>query len=460
MLVLADPFSARIFFSSGIVSRLHRALGRRLETVSADRAFDYRNWTDEAEISGLMVEEDLLESYTPNLWRRVHARIDQYLDTRIGVYPLAIRFNLQHGFHLERMRPGHSNWFLDNSRVGPLPQWDCLYRMMLWWLFSRLRYIDPAISRLFRDGVDVLLLSNLQRPSMYRYLVAARKYNVPVVSYISSWDHLVGKGVVYPYSQRCIVQNGQMKDELIRLHGISAERVTVTGWPQTDVFAQRRSRQDFDSLLKFFNLPADGRPCVLVTGNTETNAPYEPRFLERLVQWWCETGSDQRFSLIFRPHPKDTNWQQRFASLAGIPNLYIQPPSYTDMDVLALMLQHVDCVVTNAGTVLLDSLVNDRPVICVLYDEGAPKNEQYARKNVIGEHYRELVGSGAFYRAESFEEVARAIEQCLAWPDEHAEARRLVAKKVVGVVDGEAAERVVQAMLSEIQMLITVRDNE
>ena len=40
-----------------------------------------------------------------------------------------------------------------------------------------------------------------------------------------------------------------------------------------------------------------------------------------------------------------------------------------------MLLQHADAVVANAGTILLDALVNDRPAVCVLYDEGAPAGE-------------------------------------------------------------------------------------
>ena len=83
---------------------------------------------------------------------------------------------------------------------------------------------------------------------------------------------------------------------------------------------------------------------------------------------------------------------------------------------LAVMLQHGACVVSNAGTILLDALVNDRPAVCVLYDEGAPPGETWAAKNVLGVHYRELMSSTAFYRAATFDEVTAAIERALAQP--------------------------------------------
>ena len=105
-------------------------------------------------------------------------------------------------------------------------------------------------------------------------------------------------------------------------------------------------------------------------------------------------------------------------------------------------------MVANAGTILLDALVNDRPAVCVLYDEGAPPGESYAMKNVIGEHYRELASSSAFYRAETFEEVVEGIEHALEDPEELADERRRVARRVVGEVDGRAGERVVDAIVT------------
>ena len=90
---------------------------------------------------------------------------------------------------------------------------------------------------------------------------------------------------------------------------------------------------------------------------------------------------------------------------SSVPGAAVQEPSYTDLETLATLLQHVDCVVANAGTILLDSLVNDRPAVCVLYDEGAPEGERHAELNVTGAHYEELTRSAAFYRAERFEEV-------------------------------------------------------
>jgi CDP-glycerol glycerophosphotransferase (TagB/SpsB family) len=292
---------------------------------------------------------------------------------------------------------------------------------------------------------SALVLSNVQPQAAVPYLVAARRQRLPVVAHIASWDHTVGKGVISPYCDLYIVQNAVMEDDLRRYHGIAPDRVVVTGWPQTDVFQRPRLRSEYESLLRRYGLdPA--RPLVLVMGNTPTNAPYEDRFVGRLVSWWEETARD-RFQLLFRPHPRDRQWRERFGAASGHPGVFVQEASYTDLEELTILLQHGDVVVANAGTILLDALVNDRPVVCVLYDEGAPPGESWAAKNVIGEHYKELAASGAFYPAEDFDEVVAGVDRALANPDELSEARRRAVDEVVGEVDGRAAERVVDAIV-------------
>jgi CDP-glycerol glycerophosphotransferase (TagB/SpsB family) len=237
-----------------------------------------------------------------------------------------------------------------------------------------------------------------------------------------------------------------MRSDLVRYHGIDAARIVVTGWPQTDVFHRKRPREEYEQLVRSLGLEPS-RPVVLVMGNTPTNAPYEKRFVERLVRWWEESGAASRFSLLFRPHPRDREWRERFAAAISREGVAVQEPSFTDLERLAILLEHGDCVVSNAGTILLDALVNDRPTVCVLYDEGAPPGESWALKNVSGEHYRQLMASDAFYRAERFEDVVTGIERGLAEPDELAQERARAAREVVGDVDGRAGERVVDAVV-------------
>ena len=66
---------------------------------------------------------------------------------------------------------------------------------------------------------------------------------------------------------------------------------------------------------------------------------------------------------------------------------------------------------------------------------------------MLGAHYRELMASTAFYRAQTFDEVVDSIERALAQPDELSAERRRVAREVVGELDGRAGERVCDAIV-------------
>jgi hypothetical protein len=448
--VLPDLLSIRVFFDTGIIDGLRARFGGAFRGVFLVPPTDAAPWVGRLGEDVPSVQGETLAESSGGPAERGARRVDSWLDRQIGYYPLAIRLNLRHGFHEERMHAGHPNWMLDSSREGWLPHWSALERGLERWFFSPRRHVPRRLLDAMRDDCAALVVANVQPLSVVPYLAAARRLDLPVVAYVASWDHTVGKGVISPHCRRYVVQNSVMEDDLRRYHGIDAGRIVVTGWPQTDVFSRERPRSEYETLLRAYGLDP-GRPLVLVMGNTPTNAPFEGRFVERLLAWW-ESGPRERFQLLFRPHPRDKEWLERFGAARAVAGVHVQEPSFTDLEELATLLQHAHAVVANAGTILLDALVNDRPAVCVLYDEGAPPGESWAAKNVVGKHYEELASSGAFYRAESFDEVVAGIERALADPGELAEARRAVVREVVGEVDGRAAERAVDAIVGALDL--------
>ena len=443
-LVLPDPFSTRLFFDTGIVEKLHARLGDRLELVVEDGA---AGWTARAPGVRTTTRDELV-SVPASPFERLWRRVDGWLDRRIGFYPLSLRHSLRHGFHRQRMRPGHSNWFLDPTLAGPLPRWRLLDGPMARWHYGRLRYLPRSLRDRARSERPAIVLANLQMHSVVPFVIAARRYGLPLVGHIASWDHTVGKGIVAPFAGRYVVQNEAMRSDLVRHHGIDGARVAVTGWPQTDVFHRPRPRSEFEAILEHLGLDPTRR-VVMVMGNTPTNAPYEANFVDRLVGWWKENGRG-RFSLLFRPHPRDREWRDRFAAALSQPDAAVQEPTFSDLGTLAVLLQHCDAVVTNAGTILLDALANDRPAVCTLWDEGAPPGESWAVKNVSGEHYKPLFDSTAFYRATSFDEVVSGVERALERPGELAAERARVVRLVLGEIDGRAADRVAEAIATAV----------
>jgi CDP-glycerol:poly(glycerophosphate) glycerophosphotransferase len=448
-LVLPDPFPTRVFVDCGIVEKLAERLSGRVHVVLALPRDEALEWAPRLGDVTWDVGADLFPEPV-GVVERVARRVDLALDRNVGYYPLSVRHSIRHGFNRERMRPEHPNIFLDSSRTGRLPDSAALDRLVCTWLFSPHRYTSRTLVGRMRDGCSGLVVANVQSLQAVPYLNAARRLRLPAVGYVASWDHTVGKGIVSPYVARYVVQNEVMRDDLVRHHSIAAEHVVVTGWPQSDVFARMRPRAEYDALLAALGLdPA--RRVVLVAGNTPTNAPYEGRFVDRLVAWSSSLPPEDRVQLLFRPHPRDGQWRERFASALTAEDVAVQEPSYTDLDVLATLLQHLDCVICNAGTILLDALANGRPVVCVLYDEGAPAGERHAALNVTGKHYEEVIASNAFVRAANFEEVVAGVGRSLDQPDGFAAERRRVAREVMGEVDGRAADRVVHAIVEIVR---------
>ena len=237
------------------------------------------------------------------------------------------------------------------------------------------------------------------------YLVAARRLGVPVVGLRRVLGPHGGEGVVSPHLDLYVVQNEIMRSDLVRYHGIDPARITITGWPQTDVYHRRRPTEAYAGLLRRYDLDPD-KPLMLFAGNTPDNAPYEGKLVERLL---ASGGSSLAPEPLLAPLPPASARQpglaERFGAAAGVPGAAVQAPSYTDLEDLATLLQHADVVVANAGTILLDALVNDRPAVCVLWDEGAPAGERWADRNLVGDHYKQLAESGAFLRAHDFDEL-------------------------------------------------------
>ena len=206
-LVLPDPFSSRLFFDTGIVDRLREALGDGLEVFLLDTGEQAGAWQERAKGIRSTTAADLLEQSLP-LPGKIARRVDEWLDRKIGFYPLSLRHSLRHGFNRERLRAG-------------APE-----------LVSRSRARRPAAALgVSRSGADALALrtaaacrrrrssnafgasgprsslANIQMHAVVPFIVGGLRLGLPLVGHVASWDHTVGKGIVSPGLRRYVVQN-------------------------------------------------------------------------------------------------------------------------------------------------------------------------------------------------------------------------------------------------------------
>ena len=250
---------------------------------------------------------------------------------------------------------------LDSSRDGPAaPLGAASSERMERWFFSSRRHVPRRAARDDARRLPALVVANVQPQSVVPYLAAARRLDLPVAAYVASWDHTVGKGVISPYCDRYVVQNEVMEDDLRRYHGIDPSRVVVTGWPQTDVFQR--------------SAPALGvrrAPALLRARSRHARScsSWATRRRTRPTRAASSSGSSRggsdgprdRFQLLFRPHPRDSGvagalrvraWRGR------------RPPCRSRASRISRSSPCCSStptrVVANAGTILLDALV-ERP---------------------------------------------------------------------------------------------------
>jgi hypothetical protein len=120
-LVFPDQLSTRLFFDAGIVEGLHERLGERLALVFLLPADEAQAWRARAP-QVRAIDPSELRRTREGAKEKLARHLDDFLDRHAGFYPLAIRLNYRHGFHLERMAHGHGNWMLDLDRAGRLPR--------------------------------------------------------------------------------------------------------------------------------------------------------------------------------------------------------------------------------------------------------------------------------------------------------------------------------------------------
>ena len=142
-----------------------------------------------------------------------------------------------------------------------------------------------AAAFLRNEQPDLLLVTPLlyfgsQQVEIVR---AARALGIPTVLGVGSWDHLTTKGLVHEQPDRVIVWNDVQRIEAGDLHGIPADRVTVTGAQAYDHWFTARPTTSRAEFCARVGVPPD-RPLLLYLCSSPFITPYEVGFVRRWIE--------------------------------------------------------------------------------------------------------------------------------------------------------------------------------
>lgn len=227
---------------------------------------------------------------------------------------------------------------------------------------------------------DVLLLASLtySRSQQADYLQAAQRRGIRTAACVMGFDHLSSKALLNSVPDRVIVWNDIQRREATELHGISAERIIVTGAQCYDHWFQRRPSRSREEFCRAVGL-APERPFVLYVCSAMSPDPHESAFVLEWVSRIRASGdpSLREAGILIRPHPERTrDWTD--VDLSQLPNVVlhgrnpIDPAAKSDY---YDALYHSSAVVGLVTSAFLEAAVVGRPVCTLLLPTFRPHQE-------------------------------------------------------------------------------------
>jgi hypothetical protein len=262
-----------------------------------------------AEVPGVRLAWD---ETTPTWWIELGIAVRiwrdylRYFEPRYADFP---RLRSRVGERVPPLLRRITEWPLVQSAAGRSVLARCLRTI------ERALPRQQALDALMRDyRPDVVLLTpvlHLGSPQV-EVLRSARAVGARTALGVASWDHLASKSLIREAPDRVLVWNDTQRREAIELHGVPAERITITGAQCYDQWFGRvpvRTREQFCSMLR---LPA-GRPFLLFACSAlYPRTPPEARFVRRWIDEIRASADPvlQSAAILVRPHPARLDeWQ-------------------------------------------------------------------------------------------------------------------------------------------------------
>jgi hypothetical protein len=248
------------------------------------------------------------------------------------------------------------------------------------------------------------------------YIRAARALRVPTALAVWSWDHLSSKALIRDAPDRVFVWNEVQRDEAVRLHGVPAASVVVTGAQCFDQWFGRTPSRTRDAFCRTVGLPAD-RPFVLYVGSALFGgSPSEAAFVLRWIEQLRRSPDPavRRAGVLVRPHPQrmheweglDTSSLTDVVVWGGNPVTDQTRADYFDS------LAHSAAVVGLNTSAFIEAGIAGRPVLAIVPDEFSDNQEGTL-------HFRYLtdVGGGLLRTSRNLAEHEVQLRDALREPD-------------------------------------------
>lgn len=259
---------------------------------------------------------------------------------------------------------------------------------------------------------------------------------------------LISKGTFYTTAPNVLRENilhricvpGEHHAEVLRK--VLKPPVVPTGFVKFDPIG--RGEMTRSTACAQFSIPEDAEVVTLApTFNLELSAiPVVADRVRELV-----SDHENRHLLVKLHGMAPTIWQEMYRLLASVEERI----HYIEQIDLTPALLAADVVISDVSSAFMEAIALDKPV--VLVDNPLQRSFAHYDPNDIEYAWRD-VG----LRAGSADEMIEAVQRCFEQPDELAERRAFYGPKLVGPIDGKAAQRAAEQVLIEAGMMEPVEE--
>jgi hypothetical protein len=366
-----------------------------------------------------------------------------------GYAGLAYRFNELNGFTGHQFkktlppetyaREARAGNYVDPVLGWPFPRSARAYRVLtnLYWMD---RLLNRNILAQFAEiRPDVAYIGQMQIPRTREFVLSLRRLGIPTVGNVMSWDHPHLKGPLPPGLDRYTVQTNWMADMVVRYHGVSPDKVVVTGWPTMDHYATPMDPEVLRKTRERLGIPPGAR--VVLFGLTSPRlGSDEPSIVRHLLDW-METTADGPWHLVIRPHPEKRQFLDAFDFIDGNPRVTMAADALDDIEFQKAQIVIADVVALSIGSLALDAIAAGRPVVWVSGSKAVDLS--------LMEHLADVAGINAIPIVEGHHDLIAEIKQAASQKERLAQERQRLIDRHLGPLDGQSGARLVQAILGQ-----------
>lgn len=263
---------------------------------------------------------------------------------------------------------------------------------------------------------DLVLVTPLVDYGSYQtdYVKSAHRLGVPVVFVPFSWDNLTNRGLIRIEPDRVLVWNDMQKREAVELHGVSPERVIVTGAPRFDEFFAMTPATTWEAFCAQSGL-SPASLFLLYVCSSEFVAPREVEFVRRWIGELRQASDPcvRSCGVLVRPHPAHLK-QWRDVDLSEFSNaaLWSDKETLNADQGLYDSIYHSAAVVGLNTSAMIEAGILGKPVHTILASDFAGGQEQ-----TLHFEYLRAQHGGLLHEGRSFDEHVQQLATTLRTVD-------------------------------------------